>query len=161
MAYPVTHFEINARDAKAQQKFYGDVFGWRIDANNPQNYGMAMAQDGARGINGGIGASQDGRSWVTFYVESPDMPGTLAKVERLGGRTVMPPTDAGMVTFALFADPEGNVVGLASMPEPPRRSTTTGRKKTVAKRKTATTKKVAAKKTTKKKTTARKAAKRR
>jgi len=144
MAHPVTHFEINARDAKAQQKFYGDVFGWKIDANNPQNYGIAMAQDGKRGINGGIGPSQDGRSWVTFYVECGDLAGALAKIERAGGRTVMPPANAGGVSFALFADPEGNVVGLASAMEGPRKTT---RKKTTAK-KTAKKKTAARKKTT-------------
>jgi len=133
MAHPVTHFEVNARDARAQQKFYSDVFGWKIDANNPQNYGIAAAQDGKRGINGGIGPSQDGRSWVTFYVESEDLAGSLAKVERSGGRTVMPPTNAGTVSFALFADPEGNVVGLASMPAAAPKKTT--RKKTTAKKK--------------------------
>jgi len=133
VAHPVTHFEVNARDAKAQQRFYSDVFGWKIDANNPQSYGIAKAQDGNRAINGGIGPSQDGRSWVTFYVESPDLAGSLAKVERSGGRTIMPPQSAGPVSFALFADPEGNVVGLASMPEAPRKRTTT-RKKTTARR---------------------------
>ena len=142
MAHPVTHFEVNARDAKAQQKFYGDVFGWKIDTNNPDNYGLAMAQDGKRGINGGIGASQDGRSWVTFYVECADLAGSLAKVERSGGRTVMPPTNAGPVSFALFADPEGNVVGLASMPEPPKKTT---RKKTTSKKKATSRKKTTAK----------------
>jgi predicted enzyme related to lactoylglutathione lyase len=157
MAHPVTHFEVNARDAKAQQKFYGDVFGWKIDANNAQNYGLAMAQDGTRGINGGIGASQDGRSWVTFYVESTDLPGTLAKVGRFGGRTIMPPMDAGPVSYALFADPEGNVVGLASMPAAPRKRTAAGRKKTTARKKTTTK----AKKTAKKRTTGRKATRRR
>ena len=149
MAHPVTHFEVNARDAKAQQKFYGDVFGWKIDTNNPQNYGIAMAQDGTRGINGGIGPSQDGRSWVTFYVESPDLAGSLAKVERAGGRTVMPPQDMGMVSFALFADPEGNVVGLASSPQAAPKKTT--RKRTTAKKKT----------TAKKRTTAKRAGKKR
>lgn len=145
MAHPVTHFEVNARDAKAQQKFYGDLFGWKIDANNPENYGLAMAKDGTRGINGGIGQSQDGRSSVTFYVESPDLPATLAKVERLGGRTIMPPSAAGGVTFALFADPEGNMIGLANMPEPPKKAT---RKKSAPKNKTAA-KTTARKKTTK------------
>ena len=147
MAHPVTHFEVNARDAKAQQKFYGDVFGWKIDTNNPQNYGIAMAQDGKRGINGGIGASQDGRSWVTFYVESSDLAGSLAKVERAGGRTIMPPQSAGPVSFALFADPEGNVVGLASMPEPPQKRATT-RKKTTARKKPSARKKTTTKKRT-------------
>jgi len=150
LANPVTHFETNARDAKAQQKFYGDLFGWKIDTNNPQDYGMATAQDGTRGINGGIGASQDGRSWVTFYIETVDLPATLARIERLGGRTVMPPMGAGATIYALFADPEGNVVGLANMPQPPKKRAA-GRKKTTArkpaKRKIAVaTKRTAAKK---------------
>lgn len=113
MAYPVTHFEINAQDAPATQKFYQDLFGWGIDTNNPQNYGMIDTRNKGTGINGGIGASQQGRSWVTFYVECDDPAATLAKAERLGGRRVMEPMEAMNVVYALFADPEGNVIGLA------------------------------------------------
>jgi len=115
VAYPVTHFEINAQDAPATQRFYKDLFGWGIDANNPQNYGVIDTKAKGTGINGGIGASQEGRSWVTFYVECDDPAATLAKAERLGGRRVMEPTDTMNVTYALFADPEGNVIGLAKM----------------------------------------------
>ena len=115
MAYPVTHFEINAQDAPATQKFYKDLFGWGIDTNNPDNYGMIDTKNKGTGINGGIGASQQGRSWVTFYVECDDPAATLAKVERLGGRRVMEPMESMNVTYALFADPEGNVIGLAKM----------------------------------------------
>jgi uncharacterized protein len=113
VAYPVTHFEINAQDAPATQKFYRDLFGWGIDTNNPDNYGMIDTKNEGTGINGGIGASQQGKSWVTFYVECDDPAATLAKVERLGGRRVMEPTQSMNVTYALFADPEGNVIGLA------------------------------------------------
>ena len=115
MAYPVTHFEINAQDAPATQKFYKDLFGWGIDANNPDNYGVIDTNNKGTGINGGIGASQQGRSWVTFYVECDDPAATLAKAERLGGRRVMEPMESMNVTYALFADPEGNVIGLAKM----------------------------------------------
>ena len=115
MAYPVTHFEINAQDAPATQKFYRDLFGWGIDADNPDNYGMIDTKTKGTGINGGIGASQQGRSWVTFYVECDDPAATLAKAERLGGRRVMEPMQSMNVTYALFADPEGNVIGLAKM----------------------------------------------
>ena len=115
MAYPVTHFEINAQDAPATQKFYRDLFGWGIDTNNPDNYGMIDTRNEGTGINGGIGASQQGRSWVTFYVECDDPAATLAKAERLGGRRVMEPTESMNVVYALFADPEGNVIGLAKM----------------------------------------------
>jgi predicted enzyme related to lactoylglutathione lyase len=115
LAYPVTHFEINAQDAPATQQFYRDLFGWGIDADNPDNYGMIDTKNKGTGINGGIGASQQGRSWVTFYVECDDPAATLAKVERLGGRRVMEPMESMNVTYALFADPEGNVIGLAKM----------------------------------------------
>jgi predicted enzyme related to lactoylglutathione lyase len=116
VAHPVTHFEINAQDAPATQKFYADLFGWGIDTNNPQSYGMIDTKTKGTGINGGIGASQDGRSFVTFYVETDDPSALLAKAERLGGRRVMEPMDAGQgLIYALFADPEGNVIGLAKM----------------------------------------------
>ena len=115
MAYPVTHLEINAQDAPATQKFYRDLFGWGIDTNNPDNYGVIDTRNEGTGINGGIGASQQGRSWVTFYVECDDPAATLAKVERLGGRRVMEPMQSMNVVYALFADPEGNVIGLAKM----------------------------------------------
>jgi predicted enzyme related to lactoylglutathione lyase len=116
VAHPVTHFEINAQDAPATQKFYKDLFGWGIDTNNPQSYGMIDTKTKGTGINGGIGASQDGRSFVTFYVETDDPGSMLDKVERLGGRRVMEPMDAGQgLIYALFADPEGNVIGLAQM----------------------------------------------
>jgi len=115
VAYPVTHFEINAQDAPATQKFYRDLFGWGIDADNPDNYGMIDTKTKGTGISGGIGASQQGKSWVTFYVECDDPAATLAKAERLGGRRVMEPMQSMNVTYALFADPEGNVIGLAKM----------------------------------------------
>ncbi|TMD58181.1 MAG: VOC family protein [Chloroflexi bacterium] len=161
MAHPVTHFEINARDAKAVQRFYQDLFGWGVDTNNPQDYGMVDTQASGRGINGGIGPSQDGRSWLTFYVDTPDPAKTLAKAEKLGARTIMPPMDMGVVTYALFADPEGNVVGLVKSQAQQGRSNGSARRSSAA-RNGASTRRTAAKRTTRKAASARKpAAKRR
>lgn len=140
MAYPVTHFEVNARDAKAMQRFYGDLFGWGIDTNNPMDYGMIDTKAKGRGINGGIGATQNGRSWVTFYVETSSIDDTLGKVERLGGKTVMPKMDMGPEgEYGLFSDPEGNVIGLyrSKTPPAPARSRATTRARTTTKRATA------------------------
>jgi predicted enzyme related to lactoylglutathione lyase len=150
--HSVSHFEINAQDAPATQRFYSELFGWGIDTNNPQNYGMIDTKAG-RGIGGGIGPTQNGRSWVTFYVDTDDPVATLAKAERLGGRTVMPPMDAGTVTYALFADPEGNVIGLAKMQEQAQRPTRSQNGGT-ARARSATRAKTGAK-NAKKKTTAR------
>lgn len=111
MGAPVVHWEINAKDAKKLHKFYGELFGWKIDTNNPMNYGM-VETGGKSGINGGIGQAQGG-NFVTFYIEVDDIDAYLKKVEKLGGKTVVPKTEIpNIVTFALFTDPEGNNIGL-------------------------------------------------
>ncbi len=111
MANQVSWFEISGKDGAKLQQFYGDLFGWKIDANNPMSYGMVEGSDG--GIGGGIGQSNDGGSQVTFYVTVDDLQAYLDKAERSGGRTVVPVTEIpNMVTFAQFADPQGNVVGI-------------------------------------------------
>ena len=93
------------------QKFYADAFDWKIDANNPMKYGIV--DNGGEGINGGVGAAPEGDGHVTFYVNVPDINAHLEKIEKLGGRTIMPREQIGdLVTLAMFADPEGNVIGL-------------------------------------------------
>ncbi len=114
MGKPVVHFEVIGRDAAKLQKFYGGLFDWNIDTNNPQNYGL-VDTGGKEGIPGGIAAAQDmSQKGVTFYVKVDDLQATLDKAEKLGGKTIMPPMEvpgAG-VTLAAFVDPEGNRIGL-------------------------------------------------
>ncbi|HEU4758710.1 MAG TPA: VOC family protein, partial [Dehalococcoidia bacterium] len=75
-------------------------------------YGIVDTDSGGHGINGGIGQT-DGPNQVTFYVEVPDPQATLDRIESKGGKTLVPVTEIpGAVTFAQFADPDGNVVGL-------------------------------------------------
>ncbi len=115
MPNPVTHFEIIGKDGKKLQDFYGKLFGWHIDANNPMNYGMVDTHTG-KGIGGGIGAGDPKHpsNYVTVYVEVDDLAAALKKAESLGGKTVMPPSDVpGGPRIAMFTDPEGNVVGLS------------------------------------------------
>ena len=117
MGKPVVHWEVTGKDGKRLQKFYADLFDWKIDTNNPMEYGMVNT--GGKGINGGIAAAQQGSpGGVTFYVEVEDLEEYLRTAERLGGKTLMPSTtvmgqkDQPGVTLALFSDPEGNRIGL-------------------------------------------------
>jgi predicted enzyme related to lactoylglutathione lyase len=112
MGAHVIHFEVTGKDGKKLQKFYSDVFGWEVDTDNPGGYGMV--RDGENGLTGGIGDAQGGGlGGVTWYVHTDDPKGTLAKVEKLGGRVIMPLTEvAPETTIALFADPEGHVIGI-------------------------------------------------
>ncbi|MDQ3892860.1 MAG: VOC family protein, partial [Actinomycetota bacterium] len=112
MGNPVVHFEVVGRDAEALQGFYRDAFDWQMQPSGP---GYAMAHPGEEGgINGGIGAAMEGGAGhVAFYVAVPDLEAALSKIEGLGGSTVMGSTEVPEgPTIAMFADPEGHVVGL-------------------------------------------------
>jgi hypothetical protein len=118
MANPVTWFEVTGKDGKKLQDFYSGVFGWKIDANNPMNYGIVDNEE--QGIAGGISGGGGGGNQVTFYIGVDDPQAYLNKVEANGGKTVVPVTTVpGMVVFAQFADPEGNIVGLVDAAGPP------------------------------------------
>jgi predicted enzyme related to lactoylglutathione lyase len=112
MGQPVVHFEVVGKDGARLQSFYSELFDWKIDANNPQNYGLV---EGA-GIAGGIGGAPEGYAGhVTFYVEVPDVAAALAQAEKLGGRRIMEPAEvAPGVEIAQFADPEGHLIGLTN-----------------------------------------------
>lgn len=114
MAQPaVGWFEVTGKDGPKLQKFFGDLFDWQIQ-DVGDGYGVVAAAQ--KGIAGGIGAAQDGGSgYVSFYVEVDDPAAYLSKAETLGGQTVMPVTELAEfgITFALFTDPEGHVIGLS------------------------------------------------
>ena len=112
MANRIVHAEVVGKDAKALQRFFSEVFGWKLNTDNPGGYGLFAAEE--TGIAGGIGSTPDGSAGhVTFYVQVPDIDKTLKQVEQRGGRTLMPKTSpAPGTTIALFADPEGHVLGL-------------------------------------------------
>ena len=112
-AHPVVHLEILGADAPRLQRFYADLFGWKITLN-PVGYGyVPVAPTSPVTLTGGIGPSPQGRPLTVFYVKVDDPVAILRKVEGLGGRIVVPPVEVpGGITFARFADPEGNVIGI-------------------------------------------------
>ena len=112
MGNPITHVEIQSKQQGKLVEFYSKLFGWSADTNNPMGYAMIDTKAG-KGIGAGIGPTQNGKNFVTFYVDVTDLEATLKKAEGLGAKTLMKPTQAGPVTVAMLADPEGNVIGLA------------------------------------------------
>ena len=115
MKNPVVWFEVVGKDGGALQRFYTDLFGWKIDgAAGDMDYGLVAA--GGGGIGGGVGKTQDGGAGhVTFFIEVDDPAAYLKKVEKLGGKTVVPPTEVPSynLTFAYFTDPQGHLIGLS------------------------------------------------
>ncbi|HET7806871.1 MAG TPA: VOC family protein [Gaiellaceae bacterium] len=127
MGQAVVHFEVVGKDGDALRRYYGELFGWNIDTNNPMQYGMVDGKDnttasGDTGIGGGVAQGPDGyEGHVTFYVAVPDVEAALQKAESLGGRRVMGPENImDMVELGQFTDPEGNLIGVVKdqpMPE--------------------------------------------
>lgn len=117
MANRISWFEIIGGDAATLHNFYSKMFGWNVDANNSMKYGLVS--DAEAGLGGGIGPDPEGGpGYVTFYVGVDDIKAAIAKAEKLGAKVVMPPTTIPEfnVTFALFSDPAGHVVGLTQNP---------------------------------------------
>jgi predicted enzyme related to lactoylglutathione lyase len=116
VGYPVVHFEINTSRGSELAQFYSTAFEWETSADGDDyvqiNTRGVCAGTGAPGIDGGIGPSEHGDDFVTFYVQVPDVGDALRRVVELGGDVDMPVTEAGAVVIAVFRDPAGNRVGL-------------------------------------------------
>jgi predicted enzyme related to lactoylglutathione lyase len=113
MGDPVTNFEINSADPAKARQFYSDVLGWRMNFMPENNYTFVDTDSGGKGIGGGIGPLRGPKPFVTFYVVVKDLDATMAKATKAGATVVFPVTKVSpTTTIALFADPDGNVVGL-------------------------------------------------
>ena len=110
MPNSIVSFEIASKDKAVLEDFYRTVFGWQLIPANDQFTRVSPGD----GINGGIAAATDGGpGYVTFYVEVDNIANALTRVEGRGGRRLMEPQqmpDGPLI--ALFADPEGHVIGL-------------------------------------------------
>ena len=118
MGAPVAYFEIISGDAERARRFYTELFDWTAAAD-PALGGYALVDTGSGdgAIGGGIGStSDDDGPGVRIYARVDDLDACLEKAVKLGGTTIVAPTDlpgeAGRI--ALFLDPDGNKVGLWS-----------------------------------------------
>ena len=116
MGNPVVHFEIAVKDTAAANKFYAQLFGWKINSDNPMNYGMVDTDSGGEGVGGGIAKPPEGGPNTTFYVNVENVQAKLNEAEKLGAKVVVPPMQVPEgPEIALFSDPDGNMIGLAKM----------------------------------------------
>jgi predicted enzyme related to lactoylglutathione lyase len=114
MGNPIAHFEIRSTDPDRTRAFYAELFGWSYPAGHVAGYTYVDSGVPAGTIPGGISPLQGGQPMVTFFAGVPDVAAALDRAVALGGRIVQPATSVPGVTFGLFADPLGQVVGVAS-----------------------------------------------
>jgi predicted enzyme related to lactoylglutathione lyase len=109
MGAPVAFFEIAGPDGEALAKFYSAAFDWKIDASRVPGYGY-VETGVAGGVRGGIRKDPPDK---VLYIQVPELQPAIDRVVKLGGSVVLLPTVVpGVVTFALFKDPAGNLMGL-------------------------------------------------
>jgi predicted enzyme related to lactoylglutathione lyase len=108
MPNPVIHFEIGCRDRAQTQSFLGQLFDWQM-----QEAGPATLINTGGPVTGHLTAlGHEPHHYTIFYVQVDNVQSYLDKATSLGGKMLVPPIDIPTGTFAWFADPEGNTIGL-------------------------------------------------
>jgi hypothetical protein len=117
MGNPIVHWEICAKNSKKAVEFYSRLFDWKIEFDKNLDYWMCNV--GPSGIGGGIFQAQgEMPSYVTIYIKVDDLQAALDKAVELGAFKIADPTPIpGVGSYAMFADPEGNAIGLLKMNE--------------------------------------------
>ncbi|HZD18037.1 MAG TPA: VOC family protein [Actinomycetota bacterium] len=112
MGRPVVHFEIGVEDPERAERFYGELFDWKMQ-EAAGGYRL-VTTDGEVGIGGGLMPTQEHMpTYVSVYVLVEDLEAMLARVEELGGKTLVDPMPIeGIGRFAMFSDLDGNTIGL-------------------------------------------------
>jgi uncharacterized protein len=111
MGAPIVHIEFRSSDFGRTAAFYSQLFEWQTQQNASATY---MKFDGVEGPSGGwVRADLVQAAGPVPYLVVDDLVTKMAEVEKAGGRVLvasMPFAGGGEV--GLFADPDGNVVGL-------------------------------------------------
>jgi predicted enzyme related to lactoylglutathione lyase len=113
MPHPIVHAEIRSADPDATRAFFGDLFGWTYPQEGAFP-GYTFVDTGVPdALYTAISPLQGDSDLVTFFVGVDDISGALEQAVKLGGRVVQDTVEVPGVKFALIADPQGHVVGLA------------------------------------------------
>jgi predicted enzyme related to lactoylglutathione lyase len=107
------HAEIRSSDPDGTRAFFGELFGWTYPSEGAFP-GYTFVDTGVHdALYTAISPLQGDTDLVTFFVGVEDMARTIKDTERLGGKVVQEPVSVPGVSFALIADPQGHVLGLA------------------------------------------------
>jgi predicted enzyme related to lactoylglutathione lyase len=113
MAHPIVHAEIRSSDPDATRSFFGQLFGWSYPQEGAfPGYTFVDTGD-PDALYTAISPLQGDGDLVTFFVGVDDIVATLAHAVELGGRVVQDVQKVPGVSFALIADAQDHIVGLA------------------------------------------------
>jgi uncharacterized protein len=111
MAAEIVHLEFKSASFTRTSEFYARLFDWRTEQNASASY-MKLSGDGAPSA-GWVRADLVQSPGPIAYLAVDDLGAKLEEIERAGGRILVPRLPfAGGGEVGLFADPDGNVLGL-------------------------------------------------
>jgi len=110
----IVWFEIPADNVERAKKFYGDLFGWKIERfPGTQEYWHIDTGGADDTPDGALKKRKDAEEPVINYVNVNSVTDFAAKIEKLGGKICMPKTAVPqMGYFAVCQDTEGNSFGI-------------------------------------------------
>ena len=115
------YFQIPSDDIERSKKFYNQLFGWKIDkfpeSNTPEgmeNWMVTTTDDkGNKALAGGMSKRAMPQQQITNFIDVKSVDEYLSKVEKLGGKGVVPKTVVpGMGYYAVCVDTENNSFGI-------------------------------------------------
>jgi predicted enzyme related to lactoylglutathione lyase len=107
---PVVHFEIGCRNLTRAGDFYSKLFGWQITTAGPASTIQTGSPQGIPGHMTSLGHEPE--HYTMFYVDVEDVQAALDQAVEMGGKKLVGPIKIPTGTFAWFADPDGNMIGL-------------------------------------------------
>jgi predicted enzyme related to lactoylglutathione lyase len=113
----IVWFEIPADNPERAKKFYGSLFGWKIERfPGMTEYWHIDTGGGDDTPDGGMIARKHPEQPITNYVSVRSVTKFMAKVEKLGGKVCMSKTAVPqMGYFAICQDTENNTFALWEM----------------------------------------------
>lgn len=127
MQHAISWFEIPTTDITRAQRFYETIFDMSMIPMDMPNIKMRMFPlddmmtqvGGALVDSGGFHKASFTDGPLIYLNGNPDLQQVLDKVEAAGGKIMVPKTEISPEYgyMAVFADTEGNRIGLHSVPE--------------------------------------------
>jgi predicted enzyme related to lactoylglutathione lyase len=116
----IVHFEIPADDVERSKKFYGDLFGWKIEkwpgsTVDDKEYWMitTTGEKGNKALGGGMMKRQMSQHQNTHFIDVETVDEYSSKVQQLGGKVVVSKMSVpGMGYLAYCLDTENNSFGI-------------------------------------------------
>ena len=112
-------YELGATDDEAAKKFYSELLGWTYKEGDAGGMNYAEITAGGQPCGGiykmGPEYGEAPSHWMA-YVAVDDVDASAKRVEELGGKVCVPPTDIPNVgRFSVINDPTGATLSLITL----------------------------------------------